>query len=155
VPRLTLLFLLGIVLLAPLASAADAPTESVTVRMEASPNLERGTLTVRMRAISRRRFVVKVRFAVHVKKPTRVAVFFNPCRRTEKGYSCLERPLLTRGLDLAEGEEDKSFRATVTRRGREITRRCVGFNAADQNPGGRRAYNIGPKSRSVLCPRRK
>jgi hypothetical protein len=155
VPCLPLLFLLGIALLAPLASAADAPTDSVTGRTEASPNLERGTLTVRVRAISRRRFVAKVRFGVHVKKPTRVAVFFNPCRPTRKGYSCLERPLLTRRLDLAEGEEDKSFRATVTRRGREITRRCVGFNAADQNPGGRRAYNIGPKSRSVLCPRRK
>jgi hypothetical protein len=85
VPCLPLLFLLGIALLAPLASAADAPTDSVTGRTEASPNLERGTLTVRVRAISRRRFVAKVRFGVHVKKPTRVAVFFNPCRPTRKG----------------------------------------------------------------------
>jgi hypothetical protein len=154
-PRLTLLFLSGIALLAPLASADVGPTDNATARTEPSPNLKRGTLTVRTRTLSRRRFVVRVRFRVQVKNPTQVTVFFNPCRPVGMGYACLQRPLLTARLDLAEGEADKSFRAVVTRHGRELKRRCVGFNAADQNPAGRRAYNIGPKSRSLLCPWRK
>ena len=153
VPRLLLLVLVVTVSLGPpISRAATGPSISVSSRTEASPNLKRGTLTVRVRALSRRRFVVRVRFRVRVKNPTQVAVFLNPCRRAGRGWRCLQRPLLRPILDLPEGAQDKPYRAVLTRRGRELKRPCVGFNAADQNPDGRRAYNIGPESQPVLCP---
>ncbi len=154
-PRLLLLFLLGTASLAPLALASGEPTVSVTARTEASPNLKRGTLTVRFRDLSRRRFVVRVRFRVDVENPTRVTVFFHPCKRVKKGYACLVHPMDTASRDLAQGKQDMSFRAVVTRGGREIKRPCVGFNVAEQTPEGDRGYNVGPKDGSPLCPQRR
>jgi hypothetical protein len=151
--RLRFVFLLATApLAAPLAAAAAERWASVDARTEATPNLKRGSLRVRARRLSGRRLAVRVRFRVEVNKPTEVTVFLNPCRPRR---ACQTRPRYSRTLKLSGGNEDKSFRITVTRRGRAIRRPCVGFNAADQNPSGRRAYNIGPKSQPVVCPPRR